>query len=395
MQMTKNKKKTIAILITLILVSSMAISLCYTKSYAAYDNATATAIAQGMKWDFPAAANYNASATRLLLWNRWQDNVLTNVYGVCAPNPIGVGQELWNWDCSISSGSLLLLDRCVITRLQLQSLTERQRHFLQLGERGITLKPVQNGEFVSDATDRDGPRIRLTKSATHTFVVNFMAQYPTPLCNSRAERLVWCYFKSSHISRDHTCRSARTSNFWVAGLLLLCQPSTGHDQSKDRTPNGTESRRTGTTTRMRLLMEEVVTNISRMASAPNSGHILWTKPTEDGGVVGGNFSKVPGDVFNAGHQYQTRFTNQIVMDGRLYYEQSNYFAATPGDYVCVDLLTGQEIWRNRTMSAIPSFGYQYDWDDMNQHGIVKPGWLFSSNYGTQIHPLYGTTQLLT
>jgi hypothetical protein len=45
-------------------------------------------------------------------------------------------------------------------------------------------------------------------------------------------------------------------------------------------------------------------------TAPNSGHILWTKPTEDGGVVGGGANAFLGDregqVFNAGHQYQTR-----------------------------------------------------------------------------------------
>src|SRR5674476_1322974 len=43
------------------------------------------------------------------------------------------------------------------------------------------------------------------------------------------------------------------------------------------------------------------------------------------------------------------------------------------------------------MSASPSFGYYREYDDMNQHGIVNPGYLFSSNFGTAIHPRYGTT----
>lgn len=59
---------------------------------AAFDNATSTAIAQGMKWDFPGASNYNASATRLLVWNRYHDQVPTRTYNVISPNPVGVGQ---------------------------------------------------------------------------------------------------------------------------------------------------------------------------------------------------------------------------------------------------------------------------------------------------------------
>src|SRR5450759_4774758 len=46
-----------------------------------------------MKWDFPGAANYNASDTRLVVWNRYHDQVPTRTYNVIAPNPVGVGQE--------------------------------------------------------------------------------------------------------------------------------------------------------------------------------------------------------------------------------------------------------------------------------------------------------------
>ena len=79
------------------------------------------------------------------------------------------------------------------------------------------------------------------------------------------------------------------------------------------------------------------------------------------------------------------------MHGRLYYRESNWYSASPGDYVCVDLQTGQEIWRNASMAAIPSFGYYYDWDDMNQHGVVEPSWLFSNDYGLGINPRLGIT----
>ena len=69
------------------------------------------------------------------------------------------------------------------------------------------------------------------------------------------------------------------------------------------------------------------------------------------------------------------------MHGRLYYQEPIAWAGTGGDWVCVDLKTGQEIWRNKTMSCTPNFGYYYDLDDMNQHGVVNPGYIFSSNFG--------------
>jgi hypothetical protein len=132
--------------------------------------------------------------------------------------------------------------------------------------------------------------------------------------------------------------------------------------------------------------------VQTQGTAPNSGHILWTKPTEDGGVVGGNGFDREGQVFNAGHQYQTRMNgNTIIMHGRMYYQEPITWSGGGGAWVCVDLKTGQEVWRNQTMSANPSFGWYVDYDDMNQHGIINPGYIWSNNFGTAIHPRYGTT----
>jgi len=79
------------------------------------------------------------------------------------------------------------------------------------------------------------------------------------------------------------------------------------------------------------------------------------------------------------------------MYGRVVYQEPITWAGTGGAWVCVDLKTGEEIWRKQTMSAAPSFGYYLDYHDMNQHGIINPGYLFSNNFGTAIHPRYGTT----
>ena len=83
------KNRIIATLVAVLLISSMAVSMIPFVS-AAYNTDTQTAINAGMHWDLP---DINASATRLLMWERYADRVPTWVYGVIAPNPVGVGQQ--------------------------------------------------------------------------------------------------------------------------------------------------------------------------------------------------------------------------------------------------------------------------------------------------------------
>jgi outer membrane protein assembly factor BamB len=114
---------------------------------------------------------------------------------------------------------------------------------------------------------------------------------------------------------------------------------------------------------------------------PNSAHIMWSKPIQDGGVVGGNAFEIPGEMYYSGGSYNTRFSNALIMNGRLYYDEPWGNSGSGGDYVCVDLQTGEEIWRtNTTGIGVPSFGYLYAFDSPNQHGILPNGLLFTANF---------------
>jgi outer membrane protein assembly factor BamB len=132
--------------------------------------------------------------------------------------------------------------------------------------------------------------------------------------------------------------------------------------------------------------------------APNSPHIMWTKPIQFGGVIGGTNVGTEGDVFYTGMSYNQRFTNPIIMYGRLYYNEPYGNSGSGGDYVCVDLRTGQEIWRtNTTGIGVPSFGYLYSFDNPNQHGVLPNGLLFTSNFARSYDPTTGipTTMNIT
>ena len=124
--------------------------------------------------------------------------------------------------------------------------------------------------------------------------------------------------------------------------------------------------------------------------APNSPHIMWSKPIQDGGVVGGNGYHTNGTNYYMGGSYNVRFGNALIMFGRLYYQEPYGNSGSGGDYVCVDLRTGMENWRiNTTGIGVPSFGYLYDYDMYNQHGVIPEGWLFTNNFARAYDPSTG------
>ena len=120
--------------------------------------------------------------------------------------------------------------------------------------------------------------------------------------------------------------------------------------------------------------------------APNSPHIMWTKPIADGGVVGGSRTGGDGKTYYDGTAYESPFGSPIIMHGRLYYELPLSSNPMGGGYICVDLLTGEEIWWKDfptlpgffgVSSTSPSFGQLYDYESGNQHGVIRNGYLWS------------------
>jgi hypothetical protein len=110
-----------------------------------------------------------------------------------------------------------------------------------------------------------------------------------------------------------------------------------------------------------------------------TGHVMWTKPLDMGGVVGGNQTAIAGDTFFEGSAYNQRYTNPIIVGGFLYYTEPISFSGVPGSLAggeygptdCVNLQTGQVVWSRSDVPAL-SFAYIYDVQDPNQHGVYPP-----------------------
>ncbi len=124
--------------------------------------------------------------------------------------------------------------------------------------------------------------------------------------------------------------------------------------------------------------------------APASAHIMWTKPLSFGGVVGGS-NTLPNDItYYDGTNYEGKFGDPIILNGRLYYSLPKSDATTGGGYVCVDLQTGEELWHSTTLGntlKAPSFAQLYDYESMNQHGVIPNGYLWSTTGGGFFGPV--------
>mgnify|MGYP000857689609 CR=1 FL=1 len=122
--------------------------------------------------------------------------------------------------------------------------------------------------------------------------------------------------------------------------------------------------------------------VQRYGPAPNSAHVMWTKPLEAGGLAGGGLTGIDGMTYYSGLSYETRFTGTIIMNGNLYYPIPRGNSGSGNGYACVDLRTGEEIYRSDM--GMPSFG-QIEWfDSENQHGVIPSGYLWHSSGSTRM-----------
>ncbi|MGE5532866.1 MAG: PQQ-binding-like beta-propeller repeat protein [Bacillota bacterium] len=150
----------------------------------------------------------------------------------------------------------------------------------------------------------------------------------------------------------------------------------------------------------------ISSNYNPYTEAPQTPHIIWTKPVAFGGVLGGQFggSTTYGNYYST-EQYEHKF-EQIVMNGFLYYTQFPGSSSNPVGNTCVDLRTGQIVWTNDAtnygggspaQSALTSnglvtplyYGQINDYVSPNQYGGIAYLWTIGNLAG--INTATGTT----
>jgi outer membrane protein assembly factor BamB len=114
-------------------------------------------------------------------------------------------------------------------------------------------------------------------------------------------------------------------------------------------------------------------NYNAFTTAPNTAHILWSKPDAFGGVIGGAYgsSETTGNYY-ATAQYEPKFA-PIIMQGILYYTMYPGSGANPSGWAAIDLHTGQTLWTKNTTEVLRC-GQILDMITPNQYGALAYLW---------------------
>ena len=104
-------------------------------------------------------------------------------------------------------------------------------------------------------------------------------------------------------------------------------------------------------------------------SAPESAHILWSKPFFIGGLMDERF----GDInFQTSHYQGVSFSPTIVLDGKIHWTPRYTTHGSKG-WEIIDLYSGETLYRNFTATK-PNSGSIYLYESPNQHGGLAYLW---------------------
>jgi hypothetical protein len=127
-------------------------------------------------------------------------------------------------------------------------------------------------------------------------------------------------------------------------------------------------------------------NFQPYTTAPNSAHIVWTRPLAFGGLIGGEFGGTEyGSSYYQTPQYECKFRG-IIINGVLYYRVVPGSVADAMHWVAVDLRTGKTIWTINTTASMLC-GQTLSYVSPNQFGGLA--YLWSTE--TTVAPNTGTT----
>jgi outer membrane protein assembly factor BamB len=118
-------------------------------------------------------------------------------------------------------------------------------------------------------------------------------------------------------------------------------------------------------------------NYNAYTTAPNSAHILWTKPEAFGGIIGGEFGATETGNYYSTSQYEPKFA-PIIMQGVLYYTLFPGSSTNPAGWAAVDLHTGQVLWTKSTTEELRC-GQILHYVSPNQYGGLAYLWTMPQN----------------
>jgi hypothetical protein len=114
-------------------------------------------------------------------------------------------------------------------------------------------------------------------------------------------------------------------------------------------------------------------NFNPYTTAPNTAHIVWTKPLMFGGLIGGEFGGTSTSNYYTGKSYQQPFAPPVIINGVLYYNTPLTLNLPYQGFYAVDLRTGQTLWYQNNTFGITN-GQVVNFLSPNQEGGLPYVW---------------------
>lgn len=113
-------------------------------------------------------------------------------------------------------------------------------------------------------------------------------------------------------------------------------------------------------------------NYNPYTEAPNTAHIMWTKPEAFGGTMGGAYGGDETGNYYSTSQYEPKFA-PIIINGVLYYTNYPGSSTYPAGWTAVNIKTGETLWVKNT-TAILRCGQILNMVTPNQYGGLAYLW---------------------
>jgi len=109
---------------------------------------------------------------------------------------------------------------------------------------------------------------------------------------------------------------------------------------------------------------------ARYTSAPDSAHILWTKPIIPGGIAGGPLGDIS---YYTGISYE-QFFDPLILQGHIMYAEHALTSTTTWGTRFIDLYTGEDLPNMYMEGDSMAFCQVLDSNNVNEHGAIPYIW---------------------
>jgi len=263
------------------------------------------------------------SLMALVLNVKAQQNVQPNAFLAINPNPVGVNQQVtviaWLQPVTPSPAERFLDFTVTITKPDGHTDTLGPTEAFPMGAAIWTYTPTTIGEytfkfsFPGQTFESNGQYYQPAESPITTLTVQEEAIPDWP--SAELPNYYW----------THPINAENREWSKISGEWLMCYYNSTYTGFGD-----------------------AAAGYNPYSEAPRSSHIVWTRPATLGGLAGGEYESLS---YYPGHSYGTYLSPPIIMNGKLYYNLEpslwGHFRRDifPG-FICVDLRTGEELWRN-------------------------------------------------